>query len=96
MKHPHKFFLTVFGSVNIKINKYVRTYFVVHRMVTNVRHLITGLNKLNQRIEKYEEILSNLERHISIRNDEIALYLKQIDQLNDRMNHYDQMIMKLR
>lgn len=50
----------------------------------------------HKRMEKYEEILSNLERHISIRNDEIALYLKQIDQLNDRMNHYDQMIMKLR
>jgi clan AA aspartic protease (TIGR02281 family) len=50
----------------------------------------------NKRMERYEEILLNLERHISIRNDEIALYLKQIDQLNDRMDHYDQMIMKLR
>ena len=50
----------------------------------------------NRRMERYEEVLSNLERHISIRNDEIALYLKQIDQLNDRMDHYDQMIMKLR
>lgn len=50
----------------------------------------------HNRIEKYEGILSNLERHIAIRNDEIALYLKQINQLNGRMNHYDQMIMKLR
>ena len=53
------------------------------------------VGKHNQ-MGKYEEILLNLERHISIKNDEIALYLKQIDQLNDRMNHYDQMIMKLR
>ena len=37
-------------------------------------------------------LLSNLERHISIRRDEIELYLRQIDQLNDRMNHFDQMI----
>ena len=49
-----------------------------------------------KRMAKYEEALSNLERHISIRRDEIALYLRQIDQLNDRMNHYDQMILELR
>ena len=50
----------------------------------------------HKRMAKYEELLSNLERHISIRRDEIALYLRQIDQLNDRMNHYDQMIIELR
>ena len=50
----------------------------------------------HKRMAKYEETLSNLERHISIRRDEIALYLRQIDQLNDRMSHYDQMILELR
>ena len=50
----------------------------------------------HKRMAKYEEALSNLARHISIRRDEIALYLRQIDQLNDRMNHYDQMIRELR
>ncbi len=53
----------------------------------------TGKHK---RMDKYEETLSHLERHISIRRDEIVLYLRQIDQLSDRMNHYDQMILELR
>jgi clan AA aspartic protease (TIGR02281 family) len=49
-----------------------------------------------RRIEKYEGVLSNLNRHIEIRQDEIAIHLRQIDQLSDRRNQFDTLIMKLR
>jgi clan AA aspartic protease (TIGR02281 family) len=49
-----------------------------------------------RRMEKYEEALSNLNRHVEIRQDEIAIHLKQIDQLSDRRNQCDTLIMKLR
>jgi clan AA aspartic protease (TIGR02281 family) len=47
------------------------------------------------RMEKYEEAISNLNRHIEIRQDEITIHLRQIDQLNDRRDQCDTMIMKL-
>jgi hypothetical protein len=47
-------------------------------------------------MEKYEEAIANLNRHIEIRQDEITIHLRQIDQLNDRRDQCDTMIMKLR
>jgi clan AA aspartic protease (TIGR02281 family) len=49
-----------------------------------------------RRMEKYEEAVSRLNRHIEIRQDEIAIQLRQIDQLNDRRDQFDTLIMKLR
>ena len=49
-----------------------------------------------RRMDKYEETLSNINRHIEIRQDEIAIQLRQIDQLSDRRDQYDELITKLR
>jgi len=49
-----------------------------------------------RRMDKYEEALSNFNRHIDIRQDEIAIHRRQNDQLNDRRDQYDTLIMKLR
>ena len=49
-----------------------------------------------RRMEKYENAVASLNRHIAIRQDEIAIQQRQIDQLNDRRDQYDTLIMKLR
>jgi len=48
------------------------------------------------RIEKYEDALAKLNRHIEIRKNEMAIQQKQIDQLEEKMDYYDRLIMKLR
>ena len=49
-----------------------------------------------RRIEKYKEVLARVNRRIEIRRDEIRIQKKQIDQLKERIDHYDTLISKLR
>ena len=48
------------------------------------------------RIEKYEDARAQLNRHIEIRKNQMAIQQKQIDQLEQKMDYYDGLIMKLR
>lgn len=48
------------------------------------------------RIEKYEDALARLNRHLEIRSNEIAMQLKQVEELEARMDYYDRLMMTLR
>ena len=48
------------------------------------------------RIEKYQDALVRLNRHIEIRKHEMAIQQKQIDEFEEKMDYYDRLIMKLR
>jgi len=48
------------------------------------------------RIDKYEDVLAQINRHIEIRGNEIEIHRKQIEQLKEKIIHCDRMIEKLR
>ena len=57
---------------------------------------ISSDSSKKRKIERLEENLTRLNRHIEIRRDEIEMHQKQIEQLKAKVTHYDRLIEKLR
>jgi chromosome segregation ATPase len=46
-------------------------------------------------IEKYQDALARLDRRIEMRNNEIQLQLKQVEQLQGKIDYYESLMIKL-